>query len=309
MRSLRGSLAALLLAWPLAARAAEPEKLVLGVTAVVEFTPAYVAVSRGIFAAHGLDVTLQIAPNSSTLVPGILSGGVQIGGPPAAVFLPAISQGLPLVCLAAASVTDPAKPVGAVLGPMNSTIATAKDLEGKRLAVSGINSVMQILLRDWMTGHGADPAKSIFVEVPFSRMADVLKAGSVDGVVVVEPFVTRIREAGIGKIVADYYRDVPEGTLSAAYCSTRVWAAAHPEAVAEFRASLEEAGRFVIENPDAAHAILAQTLKLPPEVAASLPFTIRSFRLTTAQVAWWVRVLRAQGVIDADIDPASMIVP
>lgn len=308
MRGLAVLLLALLL-HPAAAETLAPEKLTLGVTAVAEFTPVFVAVERGLFAAHGLDVTLQIVPNSSTLIPAMLSGAVQIGGPPAPVFLPAAGQGLPIVCLAAAALTDPAQPVGAVVARPDSTIATARDLEGTRLAVSGINSIMQILLRDWMVRKGADPARVRFVEIPFSHMQDVLKSGAVDGVVVVEPFVSRMVQAGAARIVADYYREVPQGTLSATYCTTRDWAAQHQAAIAGFRAGLRDAADLIARDPAAARAVLASTLKLPPNVAAALPFGVYRFALAPGQIAWWLRVLREQGVMDADIDPAAVLVP
>ena len=169
------------------ARAQAPTHLVLGVVAVAEFTPAYVALDQGFFARHGLDVALQIVPNSSTLIPALLSDSVQVGGPPAPVFLQAIAQGLPIACFAAAALADPAQPVGAVVAPAAAHIATVADLKGKRLAVSGINSVMQILLVRWLRERQFDPTGITFVEVPFSRMADVLKTGSIDAALEVEP--------------------------------------------------------------------------------------------------------------------------
>ena len=299
------ALAILLLAGP--AQAAT--HLTLGVAAVSEFTPVFVAENQHYFAAHDLDVTLQIVPNSSTLIPALLSDSVQIGGPPAPVFLQAIGQDLPIVCFAAGSLTDPNQPVGAVLAPPAAGIRTPADLAGKRLAVSGINSIMQILLRQWLVERHANPAATTYVEVPFSRMEDALKSGSVDAVLEVQPFVTRMQTANVAKIALDYYRDVPANTLSTAYCGSSTWATAHIPVLAAFRAAIEDAASFITQHPAEAHKILADTLHLPPDVAANLPFATYRSALLPSQITWWVQTLRDQNLLEAPLDPATVILP
>jgi NitT/TauT family transport system substrate-binding protein len=282
--------------------------LVLGVTAVAEFTPAYVAVDQGFFAKHGLDVTLQIVPNSATLIPAMLNGGVTVGGPPAPVFLAAAAQGLPITCFAAAAHIDPSNPTGAVLARPDITLTKPEDLLGKRVAVSGINSIMQVLLREWLTERHIDSKKITFVEVPFPRMSDSLKANAVDAVVAVAPFTSRMEANGTARLALDYYRDLPSGTLSATYCATRDWAEAHAPAIALFRASLTEARAFIEAYPEAARDVLARTLKLPTDVAGTLPMGTLDFSITPEQVVWWERVMRAQGLLDREIEPKSVLV-
>ena len=299
------------LVWAGLASAAQAEgpatRFVLSVTAVAEFTPAFVALDQRFFAKRGLDVTLQIAPNSATLVPAMLSGSVQVGGPPAPVFLPAIAQGLPIACFAAAALIDPDHPTGSVLVRPELKGIVPKDFEGKRLAVSGINSIMHVLLREWLTARKVDSARIFFVEVPFSRMADSLKAGAVDGVVEVEPFISRITEAGTGVVGADFYRELPAGMLTTAYCSPRDWATANPAAIAAFRAALEEAGTLISADPKHARAILARSLKLSETVAADLPMGIFRFNLTGEQITQWTQILRRQGLLDDAIDPRQVL--
>lgn len=296
-------LAALLL---LAPQAWAQTKLTMGVTAVAEFTPVFVAMQRGLFSEAGLDVTLQIVPNSSTLIPAMMAGSVQVGGPPAPVFLQAIGQGVPIVCFAAGSQTDPNHPVGGIVAPAGSPIAGRRDLAGKRLAVSGINSIMQILLRQWLMQRGIDATGIGFVEVPFSRMGDALKSGSVDAVVEVEPFVTRMVEDG-AKLVIDYYRDVPAGTLSTAYCGTRAWASAHGPAIGALRQVLDRASAYVEEHPAESRQIMAETLKMPAQIAARLPLSTFRSALLPAQITWWVQTLRDQHLLDAPLAPEMVI--
>jgi NitT/TauT family transport system substrate-binding protein len=61
---------------PAASRTPTPLKLGLG--PALDFLPAFVARDQGVFAKHGLDVTLVIVPTPSVVPPMLVSDGVQI---------------------------------------------------------------------------------------------------------------------------------------------------------------------------------------------------------------------------------------
>src|SRR5204863_5837793 len=78
----------------------------------------------------------------------------------------------------------------------DGAIKSPKDLAGKRIAGPGVGSVMHVALIDWVKKDGGDPAGITGVEVPFPNMADQLKAGRVDAVEQLEPFVGAMLGAG-----------------------------------------------------------------------------------------------------------------
>lgn len=66
-------------------------------------------------------------------------------------------------------------------------IDDAKAAVGKKIGVPGILSTGDLIFRKWLKNNGVDPASVTFVETPFPRMKDMIKAGTVDGVLAAEP--------------------------------------------------------------------------------------------------------------------------
>ena len=101
----------------------------------------------------------------------------------------------------------------------------------------------------------------------------------------------------------------PPGTASAFYTCTADWAKAHPDAIAAFRQSLDEAGRFIGEHPDQAKQILAAYTKLPVASIEQTPLPNFRFQATPAQIQYWEDISKKQGLIDTMPDAAAMILP
>ena len=84
-------------------------------------------------------------------------------------------------------------------------------------------------------------------------MSDALKSGAVDAVLTVEPFVSRIKAAGIGDVATRYAAELARTDPIISYVSTRAFAEKNPDAIKAFRASIEEAAPIV--NSDREKAI------------------------------------------------------
>ena len=86
-----------------------------------------------------------------------------------------------------------------VLVLASSGIKSPEDLAGKRIAGPGVGSVMHVALVDWVKRDGGDPSGIVGVEVPFPNMMDQLKAGRVDAVEQLEPFVGEMLGNGFNR--------------------------------------------------------------------------------------------------------------
>ena len=308
---IRARLAAALLAGLLAGgpAAAQSAPVVLGYTAVNEYLPAFIAADAGFFAAHRLDVTLQMLPNGGVIPPGLVSDSLQIGGITAPLLLQAAAGGLDLVVIAGGSVVRPENPNGSVVGRAGTTIRAPRDFIGKRVGVSAIGSFYHVLFRQWLADAGVDPARVVFVEVPFNQMGDLLHLGQVDAVTTTQPFIGRLTAAGIGQEIAPFTAHFPAGLLSNLYVATRAWAGAHPAQIAGFRAALAEAVAYIPGHKQQAEAAEARHLKLTADQVTALPFSNYDATVTVAQINAWNRIARAQGLIDADVPAASVLWP
>ena len=297
-------LALLLLLWPGAAGAAET--VVFGGPAV-DFLPVFVAVDDGIFARHGLDVTVQILPNGGLVPAALQSGSIQVGGVSTPILLQAAQGGLAIGVIAGATVAAGGDGVGSVLGRSGVALGAPADFLGKRVAVSSVGSFLHVLFRQWLADRGVDPDRVQFVETPFPRMGDLLRAEQVDAAAAVEPFASRIRAAGLAAEVAPILRDYPDDLLVNAYAVTADWFAAHRAAAAGFRAALAEAIGVIAADPARARAGFTRYLKLPPAAAAAQALSAYRVAVVPAQIALWQRIGLRQGMIERAGDPAGLI--
>src|SRR5262245_8629819 len=96
------------------------------------FTPLFVALDRGYYAAEGLDLQFAEGSGSETVVQLIAHGTEKVAYGPATVAGEAVSGGLPVTVVA---VYQPKVPIGLIAFP-DVPLRTPKDLEGKKLGYS-----------------------------------------------------------------------------------------------------------------------------------------------------------------------------
>jgi ABC-type nitrate/sulfonate/bicarbonate transport system substrate-binding protein len=122
---------------------------------------------------------------------------------------------------------------------------------------------------------------------------------------------TASSETRSGNTIGDFNSVVPPGTMQAVYVTTRTWAVRHPDVVASFRATLDEAVAFYRkpENQDAVLGSVAKWIKLPPKIVTATMLREKlQVKVEPEQLRFWVR-LRQQGLIHEGIDPAKIIAP
>lgn len=299
---------ALALAGSIATGAAEAQtKLLIGYTPNAEATPLYVAKEQGIFAKHGIEAELVPIAINSTVPAALLSNSIQIGAITAPVFLQAVDNGLTLAAITGLTVTAKDATGVGIAARADAGIAGPADLVGKTVAAPGIGAVLHVMARRWLMDNGVDPAQVTFVEGTFPAHADLLKAGTVDAVITVDPFLGRILGSGVGVPVVNLLANMPEGETAMFLSTTADWAAANPETLAEFRAALAEAMSFAEANPDPARAAIGTHLKMPPEALAHVPLPKMDPGITTDQIAWWIEVLKQQSMLTTELDTSKLI--
>lgn len=286
---------------------AEPVKVNLGFTAVIDYLGAFVAKDQGFFEKHGLDVTLTLMPNGGSIPPGLLSGSLQVGGLTSPSVLQAKAAGIPLQIVTGGTVVTQANPNGWVVARTDVKVSGPKDFEGKRVGTGGVGSYFNVLFRQWLVDNGADPQKVTFVEAPFGQLGDILKSGQIDAATLGQPFLNRIVSAGTGYEVAAYTGSFQDGLLSNVYVATEEWVAANKDAAAGFAAAIEEANAFIEQSPDAARKSAATYLKLPPEVLATVPLSNYNALVTPEQIEMWNGIMRNQDLTETDVTPASLL--
>jgi NitT/TauT family transport system substrate-binding protein len=288
--------------------AQSPTKIRVAYTATSDFASGFIAKESGFFQKRGLDVEFQLIPLNSTMPAALQSGSIDLAGTTLPVFLQAIDSGLDLVAIAGSGSTLPTDKNFGIVVRTGVEINKPEDYVGKRIGVPGIGAFLHVLFQNWLLEKGVDIKKVTFVEVSFPQMADVIRAGNVDGVITGEPIMSRIVQAGTGK-VATYFNEVLKGEMPIiVYSSTRKWLNENKAAAKAFRDAVAEG----VENVRKDEAYLRQTIgkfiKLPPEVLQTMPLNGQwRAEIPEENMARWIEIMQRQGMLRTKLDLKKIV--
>ena len=297
-------IAALILASPVQAQT----KLKIGCTATTDCASAMIAVDEGLFKKHGLDAEMVLIGINSNIPAALMSESIQIGGPTSTVFLQAADGGLDLVAIAGATVMSPVSNKNVTAFVRNGiTITEPKDFVGKKVGAPGLGAFLHVLFVKWLVEKGVDPKSVNFVEVTFPTMPDIIKSGGVDAVLTAEPFVTRMLNAKLGSVGANYAAELGRSEPIIFYGASRDWAEKNPDTVAKFRAAIAEAAVIVNTDRDKASTSISKFTKQPIELVKATPPNQSEPKLNAAQLGWWIDIMASQKMLQTKLDLNKLI--
>ena len=147
----------------------------LGFIPSVQFAQFYLADQAGYYDAAGLDVTFQNEIDAN-LVPKVGQGQVDIGMSDGTSVIPAVSQGIPIRYVATVYGQFPS----IVFGKESSGIASAADLEGKKLGIPGRYGSSWIMLQALLSSVHLTPDDLDIVEYPDFGQGAAVSEDAVD---------------------------------------------------------------------------------------------------------------------------------
>jgi ABC-type nitrate/sulfonate/bicarbonate transport system substrate-binding protein len=273
---------------------------------VATWLPAWVALDKGIFAKHGLDVTLTQIQNLS-LLPGTVGRQFEFAASTPTDLLKAVQGGLDVVASAGEAIEVKSNPTTQVIVRKDSGIKSAADLKGKAIAAPTLGAVIHVATLYWLKKNGVDPNSIRGVEVPFPNMGDQLKAGNVDAVEALEPFTGALLAAG-NVSLGDPLLAAGDEVLFPFWISDGKWARANGPAIKAWIEALTAAEADMKANPADARAILAKYSRLPPEVVQKVPLPTYRFTIKPEELGVWIGVLKDLGQLTAPIDATKIVV-
>lgn len=297
------SLAALALVLiPLAAAA--QTKVTIGYPTASDFLPAFVAKEEGCFDKHKIDATMTRIPIVSNIPAALVAGSLQIGMSTPTVMLQAREGGLDLVGIAGATRMVKANPSMSLVMRKGVDVKTAADVKGKKIGVPGLNSVADVMFRKWLKNNGVKLEDVTFIEATFPQMPDLLKGGTLDGVVVVEPIRSRIVGADIGyRIPEEFYVAVNPDSLLTLWSATGAWAKANPEVVKNFRACLAEGLAWIKANPEKAREVEKKYLGFTTPAYPTMVLDLKA-----DDFKFFAELTKEMGLTRKDVDIKTLVV-
>jgi NitT/TauT family transport system substrate-binding protein len=229
----------------------------------------YYAQEKGFFKKVGL--TVQILPiNEGASVAAAVAGGTaDIGQANLSSLCAAFLRGLPFVAIAGANTYDSKTHQSELVVAMNSTIRSAKDLNGKTIAVGGLKNVQEVGFNKWMDTTGGNWTSTHIVEIPFSATAEAIVVGRIDAAMMAEPELGAALASKKVKIIATPFDSIGKQWILGTWFTTRDFAKAHPDVVKLYAQAMVMAANWANHNQTESAKILEASTGIPVGANAS----------------------------------------
>ena len=247
------------------------------------YAQAYYAQDLGLFKAAGLDVEVTTLANGGVTATALAGGSGDIAVSNPVQIATAVSRGVPLTVIAGAGMYTTRAPSTAICVTKESPLHTARDLEGKTIAVAALNDQSTIALKKWLTENGADYKKVKMIELGYPEMIAALPAGRIDAAMLAEPWQTTARNGGDRLYAKPFDSIAPEFNIGV-WATTRSWAQAHPDLVKRFAGAIYAAAKWANTHHDESALILAKYAKADPKVIGGMIRVVHSTDLEVGHI-------------------------
>lgn len=269
--------------------------------------PIQVADTQGFFARQGLDVETLPSTSMESMVAGLGRQHDVMMSTPVDLIVPA-ARGIDIKAFSGLQDSARENPNTPIM-TRDPSIRTVRDLAGKNVGVPALVGASYVSLQALLEEAGVDPSSVRFVPTPFPNLVDQLNAGRVDAGVSATPFTTILEQQGYRKVFDPVVEASGEDqTLNAFFSTTSRYAERDPEALAAFRAALEESIAWIEANEPEARRELAAWLRLPPEIAERAPLPIYDAAMSADRLAPWIRVAERGAGIENAPDPSELVI-
>lgn len=242
----------------------------VGVLPIESAAEVYYARDLGYFAADGLDVAITTMTNTPSIVAAVVGGSLDVGYTTIDSVASIHAHGIPLVVIAPATdYIDPGtlKTAGILVRP-DSPIRTAKDLDGKTIALPALHSLGTTGASAWIDTNGGDSSAVKYVELPFPAEPAALNAGRVDAIFEVEPFFGAAAKSD--RVLMYGYNAIGKHFLLNLWLATPTWARTNAHIVNRFASAIHKTAVWANANPDRSGTLLAKYTKIPADAIATM---------------------------------------
>jgi NitT/TauT family transport system substrate-binding protein len=270
---------------------------------------AYYAADNGYFKKSGLNATFLGISNGAAITAAVLGGSADVGYSNVISLGLAHARGLPITILFPANLHVHEAPTAGLLSvKKTSPIATARDLSGKTMAVSGINNIADIAAREWIDKNGGDSKTVKSVELPFPEMKAALDSDRIDAAVLDTTSDPTLNKPGDSlRFIASTFDAVSTRFAPSVWFSTNDWVAKHPAAAKAFVTAMRESAQWAGTHHRESAEILSKYTHVTPTQISLFTRVTYGDHLTPELVQPNIDVAVKYGVIKATFPISEMI--
>ena len=237
---------------------------------VIDVAPLYLGYEKGIFAKHGIKLKLNVVQTGAAAAAAVISGEDQFGFAAPVPEIQAQAQGLPLVVVANA-ISQGKGLDQAIVAKAGSSMSSAKDLNGKIVAVNALRAVNELVVRAVVDKQGGDAKSLKFIALPYPDMQSALASGRIDAAYLIEPFLSAGVAAGDKVVIANPQEAwVGPQTTYSSYFAKASYINDNPTVVKNFVAAVNEANTYADAHPNEVRSIIATYTNISASITSKI---------------------------------------
>lgn len=219
----------------------------------------FVSDAQGKFQENGINTKLVQFNNGDDLMTAMASGDVDVGYVGITPVLSSIAKGVPVKVISAAQTEG-----SGIVVAKDSSISSASDLAGKKIATPGEASIQHMLLTYYLEQNGMsiDDVKVSAMKVP--SMNDSLKTDNIDGMITFEPYVSIAKENGAVELINS--KDILPNHPCCVVAASDKFIENHPNETNTLLEIHKNATEFINNNTDEAAGLLPDNIVSDVEV-------------------------------------------
>jgi NitT/TauT family transport system substrate-binding protein len=258
-------------ALPHAARAQSTTMLRVGTVPVQFYAAPYFSADAGAFAKAGFDMAITNVNNGPQVAAALAGGSVDLGVIDLISAATAISKGIPLQLIAGSGMYHATQAWQVIAVAKDSPIKTARDLEGRTIAMVSIAGLALASTRGWLKQNGVDPAKVNFVEFQQPAMAAALTRKTFDAAFIGEPFIAFDKNGANEMRVIGHPLDcIGDGFAVSCWFAAKSWVEQNRDRTSRVVAAIYDTARWANAHKPETLAILAKATSINPDLLRGL---------------------------------------
>jgi NitT/TauT family transport system substrate-binding protein len=283
----------------------EKSKVKVSIMSTIDTSPFQLAIKNGDFKQEGLDVEVVNASSGQVSLQKLIGGEVDIAYSSYTPFFIAKSKGAADIKFIADASSAAPKSTEIVAMP-NSSVKGVQDLAGKKIAITGENTICDTLTKSVMKDNHVDFTGVKWVSLPFPQIAAAVKSGEVDAGFLTEPFITQAAKTVGAVPILDTATGATQDFPTAGYASLGKFTDANPKTVAAFQRAMQKATKEAADRSKI-EPLMVEFAKVDQDTASLTTLLTFQSALDPRRLQRVPDLMQQFGTIQQRIDVTPMI--
>jgi NitT/TauT family transport system substrate-binding protein len=290
---------------PAAAQSSGLDTIRVGVAQDEDFAEGLYAADNGYFRQARLDPQLTTMRGGGPLTEAVISGALDVATSNTGSMSLAFTKGFPVALIFPEAIYSSASTTAAILVLKDSRVRAARDLNGKRVAVTTLSSLLHTSVRNWIDRSGGDSTSVSYLEIPLPEQVAALQRGRIDAVASVEPWITAAKNET--RILGKPYDSIADRFMISGWIATKDWVAKNPDVARRFVNTMRLTAQWANRNPKATAAILSKYFGIPAATVEAMHRTSMATNLDPKLVQPVIDALAKYKVMPRSFSAADMM--